>query len=211
MRKSAWFGWTATLAAGAVLACGTSDHGSGSGANDGGSGQFSGPSCMAGRLPILQGNAACDTCAQSTCQGVRQCAYSACSDYFNCFCACAKNDNSCYQRCLPQQTRSCLSCIASIRVCGLQTCAAQCILGGGDGGFTFPEGGFPDVGIPSFEGGFPFFDAGGSPSGTCASLAACCAKVPASEQAVCNAIASAGDPQVCQVALATEQDAGTCP
>src|SRR5271166_3540478 len=63
----------------------------------------------------------------------------------------------------------------------------------------------PSGAPPAREGGT------GTPTGSCATLAACCPKAPATQQAACNTVASDDDQSACSNDLPSFQSAGYCP
>jgi hypothetical protein len=77
-------------------------------------------------------------------------------------------------------------------------------LDGGLGGFS-EGGGFG--GLP--EGGLGLFDSGAA-TGACATLAACCPKLPAQDQTACTFVSGFNNQSACQTALGAVEDGGLC-
>jgi hypothetical protein len=48
-------------------------------------------------------------------------------------------------------------------------------------------------------------------TGACATLAACCATLPSSEQTGCTSVVNLGSQPACQEAVSGLEDAGVCP
>lgn len=63
----------------------------------------------------------------------------------------------------------------------------------------------PSEAPPAHDGGT------GTPTGSCATLAACCPKAPGTQQAACNTVASDDEQSACSNDLPSFQSAGYCP
>jgi len=104
----------------------------------------------------------------------------------------------------------------------LQSCSSQCGVGdggfGGFGGLDGGLGGFPEGGgFGGFDGSFGGFDGGlgglfdsGAATGACATLAACCPKLPAQDQTACTFVSGFNNQSACQTALGAVEDGGLC-
>jgi hypothetical protein len=191
MRKLVWT--PAVVAALAILACSSSNKGSGN------SFPYSGPSCSNGAPGAT--NAACSSCGESACSSATEttCINTTCSSYFKCFCNCAVGDGNCILGCT--QSSDCMSCLPAVTQCYQNalatTCASQC--GPSDAGTSSSSSGGGSSG-------------GGSTTGMCATLGSCCSSIPGGAGASqgCTTVANTNNQTACQLLLSGLQDAGVC-
>jgi hypothetical protein len=189
MRKLVWT--PAVVAALAILACSSSNKGSGNAF------PYSGPSCANGAPGAT--NAACSSCGENACSSASEttCVNTSCSSYFSCFCACNVGDGNCLQGCQSKQSSDCMSCLGAVTTCYQNalatTCASQCAATGSSGGGGSSSG-------------------GGTATGTCATLASCCGSIPGGSGASqgCTTVANTNNATACQLILSGLQDGGIC-
>ncbi|MGD0524866.1 MAG: hypothetical protein ABSE49_06975 [Polyangiaceae bacterium] len=174
----------------------------------------SGNNSLANCLASANGaSASCTSCVESKCGSQLSAANSACSAFVSCACpggtysASAAMSESCEMN---ATTSDCQTAGNNIDSCVTSNCASQCNSGTTSGSGSSSGSSTSSSSGSSTSSSSGSTSSGGTPTGSCASLATCCGMLPSGEQPSCNALAGENIQSACQEALGGFTDAGQC-